>query len=104
MRLARILANTASAGGMEGGMKDAFVPVQSQMAASLVERQYSPARLRAFDGMPGSLTVDRQGLARQSLARRALSRSQTSCAGLMGKVNQGAGIESALQAVRARER
>lgn len=84
-----------------GKMESASIRAQSQMAASLAEMQYSLARIQAFDGMIESLKIDQQTLAKQALSG---SQNNFSASGLLGKVVQGATLELALQAARARER
>lgn len=95
------IAEVAKAGATEGEMKSASIRAQSQMATSLAEMQYSLARIQAFDGMIESLKIDQQTLARQALSG---SQNNFSASGLLGKVVQGATLEVALQAARARER
>lgn len=95
------MINDAAKDSDPGAMASSTVKAQELMGKSLAEMQYSLARIQAFDGMIDSLQTDQQTLAKQALSG---SQNNFSAAGLLGKVVQGATLELALQAARARER
>lgn len=93
------MINDAAVKNKPGQMESSIVKAQELMGKSLAEMQYSLARIQAFDGMIESLTIDQQ-----TLGKKALGGSQSTFAGLLGTVIQGASLEAALQVARKRER
>lgn len=93
------MLNSAKSSNTEGNRAAADLQAQQLMAKSLTELQYSQARVSAYDGMIQSLTQDMQ-----ALAKKGLQGGQNPLQGLVGTIVQGATLEVALQAARARDR